>query len=188
LAGRHPLAFHEGVQHPMPEGFAEGFQGNPGGQLKVPFSVKAPGGGQAMDVRVIGEIIAKGMDTQDNSHFSIRHARGVAHAFGQYLRHHPAKDREPLGVLSKHIADDLGNGEYPVPVGYIDAYFLREGFSFFQGTPAGGRLGDPPLFTGEGKQVVVVALLATDPEKTLGQVPAAKVVIEGRFPFGSDWA
>jgi len=47
----------------MPEGFARGFQGNLVSQVKIALRIETPGGSQAMDVWVVGKIIAKGVDT-----------------------------------------------------------------------------------------------------------------------------
>jgi hypothetical protein len=152
----------------MPEGFAKGIQGYLGSEMKIALRIKATGGSEAMDMGVEGNIIAKRVDTYDNSHLALGLAGGLADAFRQYLDDYAAEDGQSLGVLSEDIADHFGNGEHPMPVWHGKADLLRDRFSFFEGAPLVAGRADSALFTGEREEVFVVALLTAYPQEALG--------------------
>ena len=57
-----------------------------------------------MDVGMVGEVIAKGVNTQDDAHFPFRNSCGSGKAFGEGTRYDPAKQGKALGVAAEDAA------------------------------------------------------------------------------------
>lgn len=88
----------------MAEDLREGVQAGGSCEVKVSFLVEGTGGGQAMNMRMVGEVVAKGVNAQDDACFPFCNSCGSGKAFGEGIRYDAAKHGKALGVAAEDAA------------------------------------------------------------------------------------
>ncbi|MDA0347437.1 MAG: hypothetical protein O3C20_08540, partial [Verrucomicrobia bacterium] len=86
---------------------------------------------------------------------------------------------------AENISQNARNGEDPVPVRYAETDFGGDGLCrIHRATLMAGRA-DTALLAGKGEQVVVVAMVASHPQESLGEVTAAEEAFKYFLQFRS---
>ena len=126
-----------------------------------------------MDVGVVGKVVAKGVNAQDDSCFPFRNSCRGGETFGEGIGYDAAEHGEALGVPAENISQNARNGEDPVPVRYGETDFGGDGLCGINGAALMAGRADTALLAGKGKQVFMVTMAATHPQETVGEITAA---------------
>ena len=132
--------------------------------------------GEAVDVGVVGEVVAEGVDGEDDADTALREACLLAQPVLQGVGDEVAELGEALWLFAEDIAKHSGYGKYPVPMWDGQADFIANEGSGVESTTlvAAGATAAP--FAGKGQKVVVVAVGALDAKEAAGEIAAAKTV------------
>ena len=134
-----------------------------------------------MNVRMVGEVIAKGMNTQDDSCFPFQNSCRGGQAFGERIGDDAAKYGKALGVATENIPQNARDSEDPVSVRNRETDIGGDGLSCVHRTALMAGRADTALLAGEGKQVFVIAMVTTHAQESLSEVTAAEKAIKCFF-------
>jgi hypothetical protein len=135
--------------------------------------IENSGGGETVDVGVIGEVVSEGMYGEDDAGATVREAGLLAQPVLQGVGDEVAELGEALGFFAEDVAEDSGDGENPVPVWDGQTNLVANVGSCIEcAALVAARAAAAPL-TSEGQEVVVVAARALDAEEAAGKVAAA---------------
>ena len=140
--------------------------------MKLVRVIENSGGGEAVDVGMIGEVVAKGVDGEDDASSAVGNSRLFAQPVLQGVGDEVAELSETLGFFTEDIAEDSWDGENPVPVWNGQTNLVANvGSCIERAALVAARAAAAPLAS-EGQQVVVVAVRALDAKEAAGEIAA----------------
>ena len=187
LSRGDPFQLEQAVEHAVAEELGELFTIGAADEVEVVRVIKDPGSGQAVDVRVIGEVVAKGMDGEDNTGSALRETGLLAQPVLQGVGDEVAELGEALRIFTENVTQDSRDGEDPMAVRDGEADFVANIGGSIECTPLVATRAAAASLTGEGKQVVVIAVGALDAKEAAGEIAAAQAVAEGGFSGRVEW-
>ncbi len=156
-------------------------------ELELMRVVEYASSGEAMDVRVVGEVVAEGMDGEDDASTPIRQSSLFAEPVLQGVGDEVAELGEAFGLFAKDVAKDSGDGENPVPVRDRKADFVANEGGSIEGAALVATWAAAPTLASKGDQVVVIAVRTLHAEKATGEVAASQAVTQGGFAGRIQW-
>jgi hypothetical protein len=106
LTQRNPLQLKQAVEHAVAEELAELLAASAADKVKMVRVNENSGGGEAVDVGMIGEIVAKGVDGQDDPGPALREAGLLAQPVLQGMGYEVAELSEALGLFTEGVAEE----------------------------------------------------------------------------------
>lgn len=175
------MFIQQSLQDGMAERFTKSCQIPWQGEVEATVSIKHTRRCNDVDMGVIREVVPKRVDCQDDTGFAMRLTGGFPNPRCELLHHDLAKQGEAFRVLAKDATKDPWNGKYPVPMGNGCADCRSNGGCRIECAALVTGGANASLFAGEGKEILVVAVFAADPQETLGEVATAKELLKGVF-------
>ena len=110
LALGTPLEFEETMEHSVPEELCQLLAAGSSDEVKLVRFVEYASSGEAMDVRVIGEVVAEGMNGEDDTNPSVANSRLFAQPVLQAVGDEVAEFGETLRIFAQDITQDSRDG------------------------------------------------------------------------------
>ena len=108
---------------------------------------------KAMDVRMVGKVISKGVNAHDDTRFPFRNSCRGGQAFGEGIGYDAAERGKALGVASENISQNARNGEDPVPMRDRETDIGGYGLCRIHRAALVTGGADSALLAGEGQQI-----------------------------------
>jgi len=141
-------------------------------KVKMVRVIENSSGGEAVDVGMIGEVVAEGVDGEDDPGPALGEVGLLAQPVLQGMGYEVAEFGEALGFFAEDVAEDSGDGENPVPVWDGQTNLVANVGSCIEcAALVAARAAAAPLAS-EGQQVVVVAVRALDAKEAAGEIAA----------------
>jgi hypothetical protein len=187
LARGNPLQFEETMEHAVTEELGEWLATGAPDEVELVRLIEDTSSGEAMDVRVVGEVVAEGVDSEDDTGAPIGQSSLFAEPVLQGVGDEVAEFGEAFGIFTEDVTQDSGDGQDPVPVRDRKADLIANEGGGIEGTALVAAGAAASSLTGEGEQVVVVAVGALHAEEAAGEVAAAQAVAQGGFAGRVEW-
>ncbi len=157
-----------------------------------------------MNVRMVGEVITKGVNAQEDTCFSFWNSCRGGQAFGEGIGYDAAEHGQALGVSTENIPQNARDSEDPVTVRDRETDIGGNGSCRIHRAALVTGRADSTLLAGEGKQVCsgiasqsglvarwarnVVAVVATHAQESLAEVAAAQKTVKCVLQFWPEWS
>ena len=188
FAGADEFGIAQGVEEAVAEEFDGGCEVFGGHAVEAAVGGEESVGGKDMEVGVIDQVIAEGVDSGDGSDAAV--GEGEAGAKGILKGGSGGVEQvgEEVAALAKDAAQDLGDGEDELAVGDLVADGVGDPFADGAGATlvAGGA--EVAALAGEGVQAFVAAVWALETCEAGGEVAATEEGLEGGDGVGAEWA
>ncbi len=156
-------------------------------ELELMRFVEYVSSGEAMDVRVVGEVVAEGMDGEDDASTPIGQSSLFAEPVLQGVGDEMAELGQAVRVFTENIAQDSWESENPVAVRYGQADFVANEGGGVESTALMATRTAATALAGKWEQVVVITIRTLHAEKATGEVAAAQAVAQGGFAGRIKW-
>jgi hypothetical protein len=176
------------MEHSVTKELGKFFAAGSSDELELMRVVEYASSGEAMDVRGVGEVVAEGMDGEDDASTPIGQSSLFAEPVLQGVGDEVAELGEAFGLFAKDVAQDSGDGENPVPVRDRKADFVANEGGSIEGAALVATWAAAPALASKGEQIVVIAVRTLHAEKATGEVAASQAVTEGRLARGFERA
>lgn len=156
-------------------------------ELELMRFVEYASSGEAMDVRVVGEVVAEGMDGEDDASTPIGQSSLFAEPVLQGVGDEMAELGQAVGVFTENIAQDSWESENPVAVRDGQADFVANEGSSVESTALMATRAAATALAGKWEQVVVITIRTLHAEKAAGEIAAAQALAQGGFAGRIQW-
>lgn len=156
--------------------------------MPLALGIQQPLGHQGMDVGVEVEILAEGVEGEEEGRASARQSQGGAKKLGQRLLRDGTEAPEEGAIAAKERAQYFGQGEDDVTVGYRQENVVHQVGGGLENLAlmAGGT--EPTSLAGEGDEVFVRAMVAADAGEATFEDAALKELPEDLGDDGTERA
>jgi len=124
LAGGNPLEFQQSVEDAVAEELGELLATSAADEVELVCVVENPGGGEAVDVGVVSEVIAKGVDGEDDASPAVGNSRLFAQPVLQGASDEVAELSQSVRLFTKDISKHSRYSKDPVPMWDGQADFI----------------------------------------------------------------
>ena len=184
----NPLEFQQALDHAVPEDLSELLTAGAAYEVELVRVIENSGGGETVDVGVIGEVVSEGMYGEDDAGATVWDGGLLAQPILQGVGDEVAELGEALRIFTENVTQDSRDGEDPMAVRDGEADFVANIGGSIECTPLVATRAAAASLTGEGKQVVVIAVGALHAKEAAGEVATAQAVAQGGLTGGIERA
>lgn len=126
LAGGDPLEFKQAVEHTVAEKLGELLATCSRDEVELMRVIKNTSGGEAVDVGVVSEVVAEGMNGEDDTSPAVGNSGLFPQPVLQGVGDEVAELSEPVRLFTKDIAQHPREGKNPVAMWDGQANFVAD--------------------------------------------------------------
>ena len=178
LTGGNPLEFQQVVEDAVAEKLGELLATCSPDEVELVRVIKNTSGGETVDVGVISEVVAEGMNGEDDTSPAVGNSGLFPQPVLQGVGDEVAELAEALGLFTEDVAQNSGDGKNPVAMWDRQANFVADMSCGIEGATLVATRAASASLAGKGKQVMVVAVGTLDAKEAAGEITTAQAVAQ----------
>jgi len=156
-------------------------------KVKILSCVEDASSGEAMNMRMVGEVVAEGMNCEDDTSPAVGNSGLFPQPVLQGVGDEVAELAEALGLFTEDVTQNSGDGKNPVAMWDRQANFVADMSCGIEGATLVATRAASASLAGKGKQVMVVAVGTLDAKEAAGEITTAQAVAQGGFAGRIKW-